>query len=154
MKCAQHVDQEAVGTCNSCGRGLCPECVSTFNPPTCGNCALAHNQGIARSFKVQLALMLVLFIATLVVLLGKLPLSTAIGYSLMAGFFPSGWNFLSKYFTPSGNYIFPAARWLNLFVQAAVAAVIGIIVGPIYLFKAWKEFKTIRATQELISERS
>lgn len=154
MKCAVHVDQDAVGGCNSCGRGLCSECVSRFNPPTCENCVLVQNQVVAKSFKVQLALMLILFIATLGMLFGRLPITATIGYSLMAGFFPSGWSFLSKYFTPSGNYMYPAARWINLFVQAGVAAVIGIIVGPIYLLKAWNEFKTIRATQEHISERN
>lgn len=147
MKCAQHVDLDAVGTCNSCGRGLCPECVSVFAPPLCGNCALAHNKGVATSLWTQLALMGGLFVVALVILVGKVPLLTAIGYAVMAGFFPPGWNFLGRYFSPSGGYLFPTARWINLIIQAAVAALLGIVVGPIYLFKAWRELKTVRETQ-------
>lgn len=150
MKCAQHVDLDAVGTCNSCGRGLCPDCVSIFTPPLCGDCALAHNKGVATSMWTQLALMAGLFVVALVILAGKIPLPSAIGYSLMAAFFPSGWSFLGRYFSPSGGYLFPMARWINLAVQAAVALVIGVIVGPIYLFKAWKELKTARETRKAI----
>jgi hypothetical protein len=31
MKCFYHHDAEAVGTCKSCGRGLCPECLVEFD---------------------------------------------------------------------------------------------------------------------------
>lgn len=147
MKCAQHVDLDAVGTCNSCGLGLCPECASVFSPPLCGNCALAHNKGVATSLWTQLALMGGLFVIALVILVGKVPLLTAIGYAVMAAFFPPGWNFLGRYFSPSGGYLFPTARWINLIFQAAVAALIGVVVGPIYLFKAWKELKVVRETR-------
>lgn len=148
MKCAQHVDLDAVGTCNSCGKGLCPDCASVFTPPVCGDCALAHNKGVATSMWTQLALMAGLFVVALVILMGKIPLPSAIGYSLMAAFFPSGWNFLGRYFSPSGGYLFPMARWMNLIIQAAVASFLGIVLGPIYLFKAWKELKVARETRK------
>lgn len=151
MKCAQHVEFDAVGTCNSCGRGLCPECVSVFTPPLCGNCALAHNKGVSKSLWVQLALMAVLFVVGLILFVGKLPITSAIMFSLMAAFFPSGWNFLGRYFSPSGGYIYPMARWMNLAFQASAAAAIGIFVGPIFLFKAWKELKVARATERAVS---
>lgn len=99
----------------------------------------------------QLALMAGLFVVALVILAGKVPLPSAIGYSLMAAFFPSGWNFLGRYFSPSGGYIFPMARWINLIFQAAVASILGVVIGPIYLFKAWKELKVARETQKSIA---
>jgi hypothetical protein len=71
MKCAGHVDLDAVGTCNICGKGLCPECASTFTPPLCGGCALTHNKGVAKSFWFQLALMSGLFVIALIVLSDK-----------------------------------------------------------------------------------
>jgi hypothetical protein len=68
----------------------------------------------------------------------------------MAAFFPPGWSFLRRYFAPSGGYIHMSMRWLNLALQAGAAAVIGIVVGPIYLYKAWKELKTVRDTQQSV----
>lgn len=153
MKCAQHFELDAVGTCNSCGRGLCPECVSVFTPPVCASCALAHNKGVATSLWTQLALMGGLFIVALLLLVGKVPLLSAIGYALMAAFFPPGWSFLGRYFSPSGGYLFPMARWMHLGFQAATALFIGVIVGPIYLFNAWKELKTVRDTRKSVGEQ-
>lgn len=150
MKCAQHVALEAIGTCNSCGRGLCPECVSTFNPPTCGSCALAHNKEVSKSLWTQLVLMGVLFVVALTVFVGNVPFLSAIIFALMAGFFPPGWNFLGRYFSPSGGYIYPMARWLNLSMQAIAAALVGIVVGPLYLVKARKELRVIRETRQSV----
>ncbi len=147
MKCAGHVALDAVGTCNVCGKGLCSECVSIFTPPLCSNCALAHNRSVATSLWTHLALMAGLFGVALAVLIGKVPVLSAIGYALMVAFFPSGWSFLGRYFSPSGGYLFPMARWINLLFQTAVAALIGIVVGPIYLLKAWKELQVVRETK-------
>lgn len=96
MKCAQHFELDAVGTCNACGKGLCPECASIFTPPVCGSCATTHNQGVATSLWIQLGLMAGLFVVSMIVLVGKVPASSALGYSLMAAFFPPGWKFLVR----------------------------------------------------------
>lgn len=148
MKCAQHIEQSAVGTCNDCGKGLCPECIAIFTPPLCSGCALAHNQEVAKTLWIQLALMGGLFVAALATLLGKVPFATAIGYALMAGFFPSGWKFLGRFFSPSGGYFFATARWINLVFHVATALALGVIVGPIYLYKAWKELQIVKNTKE------
>lgn len=154
MKCAGHIDLDAVGTCNHCGRGLCSECAAIFSPPLCDHCALAHNQGVATSFWTQLAVMVVLFVAVLAFLVSNAaPWTSALGYAAMAGFFPPGWCFLGRYFSPSGNYMFAAARWTNLVLHVVVAALIGVIVGPIYLFKAWNELKIVKKTQEEVAQR-
>jgi hypothetical protein len=154
MKCAKHNESDAVGTCNHCGRGLCPECAAIFTPPLCVDCALAHNREIAKSFRLQLAMMGGLFVTALVLFMGKVSAGSVILYSLMAAFFPSGWSFLGRYFSPGGGYLFPVARWMNLVLQASVALLLGIVVGPIHLYQAWKELKTIRETQEIVGERS
>ncbi len=153
MKCAQHVSLDAVGTCNGCGKGLCPECVSLFTPPLCGDCVTAHNAGVAKSLWLDLALMGVLFVAALVGLAGRVSTSDLILYTLMAAFFPPGWRFLSRYFSASGGYRSPLLRWVNLSAKAGAAAVLGIVIGPIQLYKAWRELKTVRATREMLSQR-
>ncbi|MCX9158036.1 hypothetical protein OPU71_18090 [Niveibacterium sp. 24ML] len=152
MKCAQHVELDAVGTCNSCGRGLCSDCAAVFTPPLCGACASAHNKGIAKTLWVQLFLMLGLFITALILLLGKTPWLDAVGFACVAAFFPSGWRFLGRYFAPSGGYFSPLARWMSLAVQAFAAACIGVVVGPIFLFRAWREFRVVRGTKDLLDK--
>lgn len=153
MKCAGHVALDAVGTCNVCGKGLCLECVSIFRPPLCSDCALAHNKGIATSLWTHLAIMGGLFAVTLIFLVGRAPVLSTIGYALMVAFFPSGWSFLGRYFSPSGGYLFPMARWINLLVQTAIAALLGIVVGPIYLLKVWKEIQIVRETKRTIGDK-
>lgn len=148
MKCAQHVELDVVGTCNTCGRGLCSDCVSIFTPPLCGNCALAHNKEVSKSLWIHLALFAVLFVVGLAAFSDYFPFTSAVLYTLMLAFFPSGWSFLGRYLWPSGGYMYATARWTNLVLHAAVAAVVGIIVGPIFLFKAWKELKVIRETKQ------
>ena len=150
MKCAQHFELDAVGTCNACGKGLCPECASIFTTPVCRSCATAHNRGVATSLWIQLGLMAGLFVVAMIVLAGKVPAQSALGYSLMAAFFPPGWKFLGRYFMPSGGYFYASARWINLTVHIVVAAFLGVVVGPIYLFKAWKELKAVRETRNLV----
>jgi hypothetical protein len=152
MKCAGHVDFDAVGTCNICGKGLCQDCVAVFTPPLCGGCALAHNKGIATSLWLHLAMMGGLFAVAFSALIREVPALSAVGYSLMVAFFPSGWSFLGRYFSPSGGYLFPMARWVNLFGHAFVAALLGMIVGPIFLLKAWKELRIVRGTRKLVAK--
>lgn len=148
MKCANHVSLDAVGTCNGCGKGLCPDCASAFSTPLCGECALSHNAGVAKSFWIQLALMGALFVVMFFVLLDKLPLRIVLLYSVMAGFFPSGWRFLSRFFSPSSGYLSPLARWFSLLFHVAGSMTLGMIVGPLYLIKAWKELKAIKRTKQ------
>ena len=38
MKCFYHVDRDAVGTCQTCGKGLCQECAAKYTPVTCEDC--------------------------------------------------------------------------------------------------------------------
>lgn len=82
-----------------------------------------------------------------------LPFLSTVGYALMAAFFPSGWNFLGRYFVPSGGYIFPMARWINLILHAALASLFGVVLGPVYLYKAWKELNVVKETAYLTQVR-
>lgn len=112
---------------------------------------MTHNKGVEKSLWVQLVLMAILFAGALIVLTTtQVPFTTALGIAVIAGFSPSGWSFLAKYFTPTGGYAYPMARWLNFTVQLATSLVIGIFVGPVYLYKAWKELKVIKQTQQII----
>lgn len=43
MNCYKHNNFAAVGTCQQCGVGLCPECVNNFEPKVCDPCATKMN---------------------------------------------------------------------------------------------------------------
>jgi hypothetical protein len=45
MRCYNHSEVEAVGTCKACNRGLCPECVVDLGPGL--SCRGAHEQRVA-----------------------------------------------------------------------------------------------------------
>lgn len=38
MKCFNHVEREAVATCQNCGKGLCKECAAKHRPCLCDDC--------------------------------------------------------------------------------------------------------------------
>ena len=38
MKCFYNEDRDAVGTCQTCGKGLCKECAAKYTPVTCDDC--------------------------------------------------------------------------------------------------------------------
>lgn len=39
MKCFNHIEREAVATCQKCGKGLCRECAEKYTPCMCDTCA-------------------------------------------------------------------------------------------------------------------
>lgn len=147
MNCAQHPDISAVGACSVCGIGLCSHCAFATSPLLCTTCTLNHNKEVARTFWSQLALMAALFVVVLVGLVGKLPLILVFPLAVFVAFFPSGWKFLGRYLSPGGRYFDPIARWVNLALHVTFAALLGIILGPVFLFNAWKELKTIQETK-------
>ena len=65
MKCYTHPEKDAIGTCTTCGRGICPECnVLIDGKETCKICAgiiASHNQAPAHKEPI-LALLLSFFI--------------------------------------------------------------------------------------------
>jgi len=65
MKCYNHPEKDAIGTCARCGRGICPECnVPIDGKDTCKNCAgiIASHSHAATHKEPVLALILSFFI--------------------------------------------------------------------------------------------
>lgn len=44
MKCFNHIEREAVATCQKCGKGLCRECAGKHTPCLCDTCAAQVQQ--------------------------------------------------------------------------------------------------------------
>lgn len=49
MKCMQHSTVDAVGTCQSCGAGVCADCAHRSNPMTCNRCLIQQYKVTMRS---------------------------------------------------------------------------------------------------------
>lgn len=124
-----------------------------FDPPACTQCTLKHNSSVAAHLKRQLAVMAALFVITLIFLLDRTSLGPAITGALVVAFFPAGWNFLGRYFSPGGSYRYPLARWMNLAVQAGLALMLGVVLGPIQLFQAWKQLQIVRDTKRNLASQ-
>jgi len=143
MKCAQHYEADAVGTCVTCGKGLCPTCADMFSKPYCERCvvqvnrsAVQHNEGLIRKAKRSLlvpAVLLPVALWTLSSLGTARNLNSFINTLIMSAAVattPAGWSFLSRYFEPSGGYFHIFARWLNAGFHLALSVVLGMVVGP------------------------
>ena len=44
LKCFNHPEQDAVATCQKCGKGLCRECAEKYTPCLCDSCAALIQQ--------------------------------------------------------------------------------------------------------------
>lgn len=152
MKCANHPTLDAVGICNGCGRGVCPDCQIGLDQVLCAACLTAHNKQVMVRFTKQLAMSVVLLVGSLIFLRNSaLGWQQVIIYSLMVTFLPFGWTTLSRIFSPDGGYFNAGTRWVSLLVHLAVAAMLGWLVGPWQIYKAIVEIRKARAANTSVA---
>lgn len=54
MKCFYHPDKDAVAQCSVCSKGLCSECASKWDPPTCDGCGVSdYDIAVAKLKKIK-----------------------------------------------------------------------------------------------------
>ena len=149
MECINHPGTSAAGTCQICGKALCPACLNRFNPPLCEPCLLSHNAGIARRLYIDLAVTTTIFIgaASLVAYNAQTNKSGGILIGLMLAGAYWGWQFLSRVPMPivltSG---FGLAIYLGL--KLALSVMAGFIVAPWQIFKRIKEINAINSLKK------
>lgn len=54
MKCFVHVERDAVGTCQTCGKTLCQECAMKYTPCTCDGCIVLQENDKRAKYKNSL----------------------------------------------------------------------------------------------------
>ena len=136
MKCYNHPDRDAVGTCVDCGKGLCQECMYLWTIPVCADCNLKRWQATKHEVFKEFAITAVFAIIGLVFAFqGYNGLFNAIAVIwMMAGVYP-GWKMLTR-ITPNVFLILPLIGWvLYFFIKFFIAMLIGWICLPIRLFK-------------------
>lgn len=132
MKCYYHPEEEAVATCQHCGKSLCKDCASKYTPCLCDECygilrkrEAADMRAARKPFLITLAIAIVLFLIVL-------PIAKDAGdmiLAYLAFFIPFGWKYANLLgltwffnFNPSGIILM---IFVYLF-RALVAVVLGI----------------------------
>ena len=145
MRCANHLDRDAIGLCTGCGIALCPSCRASDEVAMCGNCLTCHNKEVIHHFGLRVAGSFGLFLLALG-LVSSIELAWAqkLAICLMAAFFPFGWSALSRVFASGEHYPLGLMRVFALLSHASVSALLGWIVGPYQLIKGIREILKAR----------
>jgi hypothetical protein len=149
MKCFSHVSRDATALCQGCQKGLCATCSIRFDTTLCEQCLLNHNKAVADDTYTDLLMTVILFLG-LTWFFHKpqathLPLVNSAMLGIIFSFTYYGWKFLTNLFPTV--WIGSGIVWMVVTIVKLFAAyVIGLIVGPIQIFRA---FKTIHITSRL-----
>jgi hypothetical protein len=134
LKCYKHHDLDAVSTCLSCGKALCPSCSEKFSKPYCDGCILEYTANQKRLLIKNAIIMVILFIF-------GLSQDGNIVFALGLAGVPWGWSTLNR-ITPNIFLIMPIIGWVIYFIiKFALSMCIGIFVLPYQVFKIIKGIK-------------
>ena len=146
MSCYYHADRPATVVCNQCGKSLCTECGSAFQPPTCIDCAANYAQTVKSEMIKSIVISVVLMIVGIVITHNPL------GF-LLAGV-PYGWALLNR-ITPSMFLWLPLMGWVFYFViKLFIAYIIGIVALPIKLYQWISELSRVKKMQDSINHKT
>jgi len=154
VNCADHPYEAAVAVCVGCQRGLCAACAAEFGQPACANCVMAHNKGVIRGFTFKLAMMVVLCAASLGLAWTLLDAKYLALLGATSAFAPWGWEFMRRLgLARDVEYVSPVVQLSNILLQLLGAMVLGLVVGPYQLYKAVKEIRIARSTNQHLEAR-
>lgn len=141
MNCYEHPTQPAVAQCPDCGKGLCPDCASSYSVPICKKCN-------AKRISTEKGAIIKELLLTygLGILLGVLftrwtdaghsyPLThTIISYVVFSYVFSGivpGWKTLTR-ITPAIFLFMPIIGWVLYFViKLALSLCLGLVMLPV-----------------------
>jgi hypothetical protein len=149
VKCFTHIDVGAAALCSGCNKGLCTHCSTRFDTTLCEQCLLNHQKAVTDDTYTDLLMTVILFLgitwffhkpqAT------HLPLVNSAMLGLIFSFTYYGWKFLTNLFPTV--WIGSGLVWMIVtLVKFFAAYVLGLIVGPIQIIRA---FRTIHTTSRL-----
>jgi hypothetical protein len=150
MKCVQHIDRDAVGTCLMCRGGLCPACFGRYATPLCASHGVVQRAAAQRS--VRRGLLIVGILAAFGLLLGIAHgIGTALldAYSLGATYYGCGVvrRGLSRF---DFILIMPIMGWIIYFGLLLLAGVlVGVFVAPFGFRRQLRQLAALRSDAEL-----
>lgn len=145
MNCFNHPDQTAVAQCVDCGKGLCPECASTYKTAICTDCNKKRRKKSIVSYALPLCVYIVLFILGYrwnFLAIDKHPdMHILSGYVLMS--IISGYQFINT-IIPLKMVAGSSTSWLIYYVFKFVLYVVaGFFTAPFTI--GWNIYKFIRS---------
>jgi len=150
MKCFSHPDNDAVGQCSLCGKGLCKACGSRFERILCDACATTHNRQIVREMWIGLGITVAIpIVVTWILVSYKAPFGRSLIIGLLLAGTNWGWKFLSAHFprmTGGSSNV-----WLvYLTIKLMASSFIGIFVGPYQIYRMIRELRTAREAVQFV----
>jgi len=118
MKCFFHNDRDATAICQDCGRCLCPQCASGHSRAICVDCHVMHNASSRKRIYINLATLMIIFIAFIFTLHGLKVFSEK----------------KSCFFIVGGLF------WLfYIYFKLAFSFLVGLVVGRVRIFRMFGE---------------
>lgn len=153
MECINHPGVTAAGTCNICGKALCPDCLNRFNPPLCEPCLTTHNMSVARRLYFDIGVTAVIFLGVFAVTVTKNPgyWQAGVLFGLMLSCAYWGWQFMGRVSIPIA-FTSGAALFAYLIAKALVALLLGFIVMPWQIAKRIKEITAIKRLKKQLEQ--
>lgn len=155
MRCYYHPDREIVATCTECGKGLCKECASKWDPILCEDCArerIADKRvALRRSISAGIVITAIGLVVGIVGAISEGNLGyvlSGIAYGYMLGGIPNGWKVLNK-IQPNMFLFLPLIGWVIYFlIKFSLAYFVGLVAFPVNIYRYWKGKKEADALEE------
>ena len=145
MKCYYHPNREIVATCTECGKGLCKECASKWEPTLCDDCAKSRISDKKIALKKSIGLSIAVLVAGAIIgiimaiqdkRLDNLGLCLTLAFAV--AFAVNGWQWLNK-IQPNMFLFLPVVGWLiYFFVKFIIAIFVGVVALPVNIYRFWK----------------
>ena len=170
MKCYNHIELDAVATCQRCGKGLCRACASKYNPCLCDECAgflqrdaqlMAQQEENEKRQKYIDALVdtksefistcikgivIAVIIFSFYCFEVKSTFGDSLAFAVICFFIPFGWHFIT--YLQSRSSIFLIGNLLFWAFWYCAKALISLVIGiPCFIYQLIKTFAAERNLQ-------
>lgn len=150
MECINHQGVQAAGTCSSCSKGLCSQCVSRFEPPLCEPCLVKRNNAVERRCYTELGITAAIFIVAIVWYLfsnnTKIDAFIFFAIVITCAYWGRG-----AFNAPSNIAVDMKTHGFFSLIRLVVAIVFGLFIAPFAIYKRIREIQKIRQLREDIA---
>lgn len=161
MKCYYHIEREAVGTCQDCGKALCQDCASKYTPCLCTSCYQKRvdareqqraNKKREHLYKTKKEFLLAIEFGVIIAVIVFAVLHFVMGYKMNMGnwelvaasfFVTFGWPFTDFAYIPTRN---PMVSIVLFALRLIMSYIIGI---PCFAYHVIKLVKGIEQNRRM-----
>jgi hypothetical protein len=149
MKCFNHPEVDANGTCSYSNIAICGKCISRFLFALCEQCLLKHNSNVSKELYLGLATSTVIFTVVTYFMYVEVRELEGLGKSMLMGGLMAGtywgWRFLTDHL-PKLTMGSMAVWYIYFVLKFTGAYFIGLFVGPYQIFRMDRELSKVKRT--------